>query len=246
VRTLLESGARLPRVSPGSRCCLPKLRSLESMTWLLSPPPVFFYNSPHVSSPQTLPRNTASSLSIASKSSSRKSGPSSTSRRPQAASSAPKAGFVRQTLLVGSSPMLVRLETGTPRRHPRNRRPLVLEGDLEGQKALRKRFGICFQMVAENPSWAPRIHGELLILGLEISQRTVSRWMKRASSDPDPPSAGSLFCATIGKPSRRSTSSRFRRSLSPCSTASSSSSTIVDEFCTATSQAIRRACGSSR
>jgi len=40
--------------------------------------------------------------------------------------------------------MLVRLETGTPRRHARNRRamaprrvPLVLEGDFEGQKARR-------------------------------------------------------------------------------------------------------------
>ena len=42
-------------------------------------------------------------------------------------------------------------------------------------------------MVGENPSWgAPRIHGELLMLGLDISERTVSRWMKRASTNPDP------------------------------------------------------------
>ena len=46
---------------------------------------------------------------------------------------------------------------------------------------------LIFQMVAENPSWgAPRIHGELLMLGLDISERTVSRWMKRTSTNPDP------------------------------------------------------------
>jgi hypothetical protein len=46
---------------------------------------------------------------------------------------------------------------------------------------------LIFQMVAENPSWgAPRIHGELLMLGFDVSERTVSRWMKRAPGDPDP------------------------------------------------------------
>src|SRR6516162_10122556 len=44
---------------------------------------------------------------------------------------------------------------------------------------------IC-QMMAENPTWgAPRIHGELLTLGFDISERTVSRWMKRMSMNPD-------------------------------------------------------------
>jgi len=42
-------------------------------------------------------------------------------------------------------------------------------------------------MVAENPTWgAPRIHGELLILGFDVSERTISRWMKRAPRDPGP------------------------------------------------------------
>jgi transposase InsO family protein len=46
---------------------------------------------------------------------------------------------------------------------------------------------LIFRMVAENPTWgAPRIHGELLKLGFNISERTVSRWIKRASKDPDP------------------------------------------------------------
>ena len=46
---------------------------------------------------------------------------------------------------------------------------------------------LIFQMVAENPTWgAPRIHGELLMLGFDISERTISRWMKRAPRDPEP------------------------------------------------------------
>ena len=46
---------------------------------------------------------------------------------------------------------------------------------------------LIFQMMAENPSWgAPRIHGELLMLGFDISERTISRWMKRMPRNPDP------------------------------------------------------------
>ena len=42
------------------------------------------------------------------------------------------------------------------------------------------------QMMPENPSWgAPRIHGELLMLGFDLSERTVSRWLKRMSRNPD-------------------------------------------------------------
>jgi hypothetical protein len=45
---------------------------------------------------------------------------------------------------------------------------------------------LIFKMVAENPTWrAPRIHGELVMLGLEISERSVSRWMRRARRTPD-------------------------------------------------------------
>ncbi len=46
---------------------------------------------------------------------------------------------------------------------------------------------LIFRMVVENPVWgAPRIHGELLMLGYDVSERTISRWMKRAPRDPDP------------------------------------------------------------
>ena len=45
---------------------------------------------------------------------------------------------------------------------------------------------LIFRMVIENPSWgAPRIHGELRMLGFELSERTISRWMNRAPRDAD-------------------------------------------------------------
>jgi len=41
------------------------------------------------------------------------------------------------------------------------------------------------RMVASNPTWgAPRIHGEVLKLGIDISQRTVSRLMPRRRNPP--------------------------------------------------------------
>src|SRR5450755_2979379 len=46
---------------------------------------------------------------------------------------------------------------------------------------------LILRIVAENPTWgAPRIHGELAMLGFDVSERTVSRWMKRAPRDPQP------------------------------------------------------------
>jgi putative transposase len=41
-------------------------------------------------------------------------------------------------------------------------------------------------MKADNPSWgAPRIHGELLVLGLDISEPTVSRYLKKLKPQGD-------------------------------------------------------------
>ena len=46
---------------------------------------------------------------------------------------------------------------------------------------------LIFRMVAENPTWgAPRIHGELLKLGFDLSETTVSRWVRRVPRTPDP------------------------------------------------------------
>jgi len=44
---------------------------------------------------------------------------------------------------------------------------------------------LIFRMVAENPTWgAPRIHGELEMLGFDLSERTVLRWMRKAPRNP--------------------------------------------------------------
>ena len=46
---------------------------------------------------------------------------------------------------------------------------------------------LIFRMVAENSTWgAPRIHGELLMLDFDVSERTISRWIRRAPRDPEP------------------------------------------------------------
>ena len=57
-----------------------------------------------------------------------------------------------------------------------------------GRKRLSKEVrDLIFRMIAENPAWgAPRIHGELLMLGFDVSERSISRWMKRAPRDPEP------------------------------------------------------------
>lgn len=42
------------------------------------------------------------------------------------------------------------------------------------------------RMVAEKSTWgAPRIHGELKMLGFDLSERTVLRWMWRAPGSPE-------------------------------------------------------------
>jgi transposase InsO family protein len=52
--------------------------------------------------------------------------------------------------------------------------------------ATRELRELIFRVVAENPTWgAPRIHGELKMLGFEISERTVLRWMRKAPRNPE-------------------------------------------------------------
>src|ERR1700754_4090155 len=51
------------------------------------------------------------------------------------------------------------------------------------------------QMAAANPLWrAPRIHGELKMLGVAISERTVSRILRRLRRPPN--RRGTLSCTT--------------------------------------------------
>lgn len=57
---------------------------------------------------------------------------------------------------------------------------------LGGRKPIREEIRtLIFRMAAENPTWgAPRVHGELIKLGFQLSQATVSRWMRRAPRTP--------------------------------------------------------------
>jgi putative transposase len=53
---------------------------------------------------------------------------------------------------------------------------------------------LIFRMVSENSTWgAPRIHGELKMLGFDISERTVLRWMRKAPRNPEPAKRWSAF-----------------------------------------------------
>jgi transposase InsO family protein len=56
-----------------------------------------------------------------------------------------------------------------------------------GRRISREIRHLIFQMVSENPTWgAPRIHGELRMLGFDVSERTISRWMRRAPRNSEP------------------------------------------------------------
>ena len=56
-----------------------------------------------------------------------------------------------------------------------------------GRKPLAEEIRVLiFHMATENPTWgAPRIHGELLKLGFNISEPTVSRWLQRVPRNPE-------------------------------------------------------------
>jgi hypothetical protein len=55
------------------------------------------------------------------------------------------------------------------------------------------------QVARENPLWgAPRIHGELLKLGFQVSERSVARWMPRRPRDPKRSQSWKTFSKTTG------------------------------------------------
>src|SRR5882724_12805047 len=106
----------------------------------------------------------------------------------------------RQALLGRRSSILVRMATIPHCGHARNGGALAQAGFRLYWKLIskvRRQVGrrqtskeiqeLIFRMVVENSTWgAPRIHGELLMLGCDVSERTISRWMKRAPRDPEP------------------------------------------------------------
>jgi hypothetical protein len=92
---------------------------------------------------------------------------------------------------------------------------------------------LIFRMVAENPTWgAPGIHGELLMLGFDVSERSISRWIKRAPEIQDWPGAGRPLFAIIAMPSLPWIFSPSQQSPSSCCTASLLLATIDGRFCT--------------
>ena len=53
---------------------------------------------------------------------------------------------------------------------------------------------LIFRMVVENQTWgAPRLHGELKMLGFDISERTVLRWLRKAPQGPAPAKRWAAF-----------------------------------------------------
>ena len=63
-----------------------------------------------------------------------------------------------------------------------------LGAKLVGRKCVSRELReLIFHMVTENSTWgAPRIHGELKMLGFDVSERTVLRWMRKAPRNPEP------------------------------------------------------------
>src|SRR5258706_13623 len=105
---------------------------------------------------------------------------------------------------------------------------------------------LIFRMVVENPRWgAPRIHGELLMLRFDVSERTISRWMKRAPRDPEPAKHWLAFLRNHREAIAAMDFFTVPTITFRCSIAFSSSVTIVGASCTSMSQGIRQACGSS-
>ncbi len=69
------------------------------------------------------------------------------------------------------------------------------------------------QMSNANPRWgAPRIHGELLKLGIEVSQATVAKYMVRRRGRPSPTWRSFLLNEAIGIAAIDMSSCRLRPS----------------------------------
>lgn len=94
---------------------------------------------------------------------------------------------------------------------------------------------LIFRMVVENPIWgAPRTHGELKMLGFDISERTVLRWMRKLPGILSRQGDGRRFLAISVKPSPQWISLPCRRSPSAFATASSLSRMTGGAFFTST------------
>ena len=66
-----------------------------------------------------------------------------------------------------------------------------------GRKHISKELrDLIFRMVTENPTWgSPRIHGELKMLGFDVSERSVLRWLRKAPRNPESAQRWASFLA---------------------------------------------------
>jgi transposase InsO family protein len=70
-----------------------------------------------------------------------------------------------------------------------------------GRKSLSRELReLIFRMFADNPTWgAPRLHGELKMLGFDLSERTVLRWMRKAPRNSQPAQRWAAFLSNDRK-----------------------------------------------
>ena len=138
-----------------------------------------------------------STSSVASRARGGDSRPPASTRRPPTPGAAAPAARPRRSPPVGAALAAVaELATGRPDRHARHRRALA-PARVRALLAWRSRprrpgrpavaadlRALIRQMQAANPLWgAPRIHGELRKLGIEIAQATVAKYLARRRRD---------------------------------------------------------------
>ena len=66
-------------------------------------------------------------------------------------------------------------------------RRISMRGKRRGRRRVSLEIrNLIVRLASENPTWrAPKIHGELLMLGFDVSERTISRYMPRREPDPE-------------------------------------------------------------
>jgi len=86
-------------------------------------------------------------------------------------------------------------------------------------------------MILENKTWrAQWIHGELKMLGNDVSERGVLRWMRKAPKGTEPTKRRAAFLVNHREPLTAMDFLPHRRSPSVSSTVSSSSPTTAGAF----------------
>jgi hypothetical protein len=185
------------------------LSALKSKTLLLQ--------QAHAPFVEALVRSDRSVLSFSPRPSLGKLGSSATARVLKQKASSAAICRSRQILLGDLAADLAGMEAGIDPRPTGYRRSLASGGvqvvldvalaasEVRGKKM--RQQGIARTHLPhgrENPTWgAPRIHGELKMLGFDISERTVLRWMRKAPRNPEPAKRWAAFLSNHRESHRR-------------------------------------------